>query len=50
MIARIVSKIKDMVWRYQFKRTPTRLLGKLIVKEFRGSLYCVGTVDSEVSK
>jgi hypothetical protein len=39
-----------MIWRYQFKRTSTHLLGTLIVKEFRGSLYCVGTVDSEVSK
>jgi hypothetical protein len=50
VIASIVSKIKDMVWRYQFKRTSTHLLGTLIVKEFRGSLYCVGIIDSEVSK
>jgi hypothetical protein len=50
MIGYLVARIKDMIWRYQFKRTSTQLLGNLIVKDFKGSLYCVGTVDSEVTE
>jgi hypothetical protein len=37
-----VSRVKDMVWRYQFKRTPVTRLGAMLVKNFRGSLYCEG--------
>ena len=37
-----VCKIHELLWEYQFKRTPVTHLGSMLVKDFKGALYCVG--------